>query len=145
MCVWNCVSMCTCICIIMHERLRFCIHAVGHMLKARGDKSDVMVRSTSEMKFQLKKNPGGVGDAGPIYLCVPNAALEELVDTVVDGSSTLPTGFARLAWPSAPRLPAPPLPASTDRKINARQCGGRPPGALFYFVRGMFNKSGPLR
>ena len=50
------------------------------MLKAKGDKSDVMVRSTSEMKFQLKKNPGGVGADGPIYLCVPNSALEELVE-----------------------------------------------------------------
>jgi len=53
---------------------------VGQMLKAKGDKSDVMVRSTSEMKFQLKKNPGGSGADGPIYLCVPNSALDELVE-----------------------------------------------------------------
>jgi hypothetical protein len=53
---------------------------VGQMMKVHGDKSDVIVRSTSEMKFQLKKNPGGSGKDGPIYLCVPNSALEELVE-----------------------------------------------------------------
>jgi len=53
---------------------------VGQMMRENGDTSDVMVRSTSEMKFQLKKNPGGSGKDGPIYLCVPNSALEELVD-----------------------------------------------------------------
>ena len=53
---------------------------VGHMMKSKGDTSDVMVRSTSEMKFQLKKNPGGSGKEGPIYLCVPNSALEELIE-----------------------------------------------------------------
>ena len=52
---------------------------VGHMMKVNGDNSDVMVRSTSEMKFQINKNPGGSGKDGPIYLCVPNSALEELV------------------------------------------------------------------
>ena len=48
--------------------------------QANGDQDDVMVRSTSEMKFQLKQNPGGSGKEGPIYLCVPNSALAELVD-----------------------------------------------------------------
>jgi len=57
---------------------------VGQMLKAKGDKSDVMVRSTSEMKFQIKNNPGGSGKNGPIYLCVPNSALSELVDACPD-------------------------------------------------------------
>ena len=53
---------------------------VGFMLKQHGDGSDTTVRSTSEMKFQIKKNPGGAGSEGPIYLCVPNSALDELIE-----------------------------------------------------------------
>lgn len=53
---------------------------VGHMMKNRGDPGDAMVRSTSELRFQLKEAPGGGPKSGPIYLCVPNSALKELVE-----------------------------------------------------------------
>uniref|UniRef100_A0A7S0XZ77 Uncharacterized protein n=3 Tax=Hemiselmis andersenii TaxID=464988 RepID=A0A7S0XZ77_HEMAN len=53
---------------------------VGSLLKGLGHADDVIVRSTSEYKYQLREHPGNAPKDGPIYLAVPTEKIDELYE-----------------------------------------------------------------
>jgi len=70
------------------------------------------VRSTSELRFQIKNHPAGGPRDGPIYLCVPN---KDLADYFAVGPAGWPQPARRALTARVPaaRRPRPSTAATT--------------------------------